>query len=108
MLTCPAAARPNRALGGGGGGWLVHLVRNDAGGANLGLYVAALWEGGFQFFKDRKSVILGVWAAPGAPEALPKGGGLRPPFFGMLSRASGATQTSKMTDFRSLNNLKNL
>ncbi len=38
-------------------------------------------------FKDRKSVMLGVWAAPEAPETLPKGGGLR-------------------TDFRPLNQLK--
>ena len=29
-------------------------------------------------FKDRKSVILGVWAVPGAPETLPKGGGRSP------------------------------
>ena len=29
----------------------------------------------FKFVKGRKSVILGVWAAPGAPETLPKGGG---------------------------------
>ena len=33
----------------------------------------------FELFKDRKSVILGVWVAPGAPEALAKGGRLRPP-----------------------------
>ncbi len=32
-----------------------------------------------QFFKDRKSVILGVWAAPGAPETLPKDAGRSPP-----------------------------
>ncbi len=31
--------------------------------------------GNFKCFKGRKSVILGVWAAPGAPETLPKGGG---------------------------------
>ena len=29
------------------------------------------------FCKDRKSLILGVWAAPGALETLPNGGGLR-------------------------------
>ena len=34
--------------------------------------------GNFHFVKDRKSVILEVWAAPGAPEALPKAGGLAP------------------------------
>ncbi len=34
--------------------------------------------GGYEivkFVKDRKSVILGVWAAPEAQETLPKGGG---------------------------------
>ncbi len=31
--------------------------------------------GNFQFFKDRKSVILGVWAAPGARQTIPLGGG---------------------------------
>ena len=30
--------------------------------------------GDFSFLKDRKSVIWGVWAAPGAPETLAKGG----------------------------------
>ena len=37
----------------------------------------AVLGGNFQCVKDRKSVILGVWATPGAPETLPKGGGLR-------------------------------
>ena len=32
-------------------------------------------------------VILFVWAAPGVGETLPKGGGLRPHFFGRVSRA---------------------
>ncbi len=33
------------------------------------LYVAALWEGVFQFVSDRKSVMLGVWEAPrGRPD----------------------------------------
>jgi hypothetical protein len=57
-----------------------------------------------QLFKDRKSVILGVWAAPGAPETLPKGRGRSPPPSGMVSGAPGAAQTPKMTDFRSLKN----
>ncbi len=45
--------------------------------------VAALWLGSeiLEFFKDWTSFILGVWAAPGAPETLAKGGGLRPPPF---------------------------
>ncbi len=32
--------------------------------------------GNFQFSKDRKSVIWGVWAAPGARETIPLGGGI--------------------------------
>ncbi len=53
-------------------------------------------------FKGRKSAILGVWAAPGARETLPKGGGLRPPPFGRVSGAPGFIQTPKMADFKSL------
>ncbi len=30
---------------------------------------------GYQIFKDRESVILRAWAAPGARETIPKGGG---------------------------------
>ena len=56
----------------------------------------------FKFVKGPKSVIWGVWAAPGAPETFPKGGGLRPPPFARVSGAIGAAQTPKMTDFRSL------
>ncbi len=43
----------------------------------------ALWIGHkvLEVAKDRKPAILGVWASPGAPETLPKGGGLRPPPF---------------------------
>jgi hypothetical protein len=58
--------------------------------------------GKVEFFKGRKSVICGVLAAPGAPDTLPKGGGLRPPSFGRVSRAPGAAQTPKRTYFRSL------
>ncbi len=59
-----------------------------------------------KLFKDRKSVIVRVWATPGAPETIPKGGrwGAKPPPFGRLSRAPGAAQTPKMTDFQSLKN----
>ena len=64
--------------------------------------MAVLWHGNFKLFKDRASAIFGVWAAPGAPETLPKGGGPRSPPFGRVSRAPGVAQTSKMTDFRSL------
>ncbi len=44
--------------------------------------------------------MLGVWAATGAQEALPKGGGRSPPPFGRASRVPGAAQTPKMTEFR--------
>ncbi len=45
-------------------------------------YVAALWLGQefFEFVKDWKSAIFGVWATP-APETLAKGGGFAPPPF---------------------------
>jgi hypothetical protein len=55
---------------------------------------------------DEKSAILGVWVAPGAPEILAKGRGRSPPPFGRVSRAPGAAQTPKMTDFRPLQHLK--
>ncbi len=42
--------------------------------------------GKFQVFKGRRSVILGVWAAPGARGTIPLGGGVRPPPFGRGSR----------------------
>ncbi len=47
------------------------------------------------FVKDRKSVILGVWAAPGARETIPLGGGLRTPPFARVFGAPGAAQTPK-------------
>ncbi len=61
--------------------------RAHAGGAYRngglgGIYergCALAWHFVFSFFSDRKSAIFGVWAAPGAPETLAKGGGLRPP-----------------------------
>ncbi len=34
-----------------------------------------------ELFKDRKSVIFGVWAATGGRGTLPKGGGAKPPTF---------------------------
>ena len=57
-----------------------------------------------ELLKGRRSIILGVWAAPGAPETLPKGGGLRPPPFARVPGAPGApraAQTPNVTDFRS-------
>ncbi len=40
----------------------------------LGFLIHDLWAG-------RKSSMLGVWAAPAAPETIQKYGGLRPPYF---------------------------
>jgi hypothetical protein len=57
-----------------------HVPRAPPALCRHGTNVAALWEGVFQFVKDRESLILGVWAAP------------------------GAAQTPKMTDFLSLIN----
>ncbi len=67
------------------------------------VYVAALWLGWkiLEFVEDRKSVILGVWAAPGAPETL-----LRPPPFGRRSEAPGAAQAPKMIDVQSVKKSK--
>ena len=67
-------------------------------------HVAAPWldKQILDFFKDWKSVILGVWMAPGALETLQKGGGRSPPPFARVSGAPGAAQTPKMTDFQSL------
>ncbi len=94
--------RPTTPGGGGGGGGGVR-----GGGSPLGKLEClpsrgCTLGGKFQVFKGRKSVILGVWAAPGARETIPLGGGLRPPPFGRVSRAAGAAQIPKMTDFRSL------
>ncbi len=47
----------------------------------------------------QQSSILGVWTAPGAPEATPKGGALRAPPFGVVYGAPGAVQTPKTNDF---------
>ncbi len=41
----------------------------------------------------QKLSIIGVWAAPGAPETLQNGGALRAPPFVMFSVAPGAVQT---------------
>ncbi len=64
------------------------------------------WLEIFNLFVDRKSVILGVWAAAGAPEILAKGGGRSPPPFGKVSGAPGAAQNPKMNDVRPLQNLQ--
>ena len=58
------------------------------------------------FLTDRKSSILGVWAAPGGREAFQKDGGLRPPPFWKFSRPPGAAQTPQIDDFRSAGYLK--
>ncbi len=59
----------------------------------LGFLIHGVWAG-------RKSSIFGVWAAPAAPKTIPKGGGLRPPPFGMVFGASGAAQTPNIDDSR--------
>jgi hypothetical protein len=76
------------------------------GRRSVSVNLAVLWEGILKFVKGRKSVILGVWAAPWAPETLPKGGGLRPPPFAWVCGVPGAAQTRKMTDFRFVKNFK--
>ncbi len=50
-------------------------------------------RGSLILFKGRKSVILVVWAAPGAPGTLPQGGGLRPSAFARVAGPPGAAQT---------------
>jgi hypothetical protein len=45
-------------------------------------------------------VDLGVWATPAAPKNVPKRGGMRPPPFGMVVGAAGASQTPKIGDFQ--------
>jgi hypothetical protein len=54
-----------------------------------------------ELLKDWKSVMFGVWPAPGSPETLQKGGGGRPPPFAWVSGAPGAAQAPKITDFQS-------
>ncbi len=71
------------------------VVNLDVAALRLGFKI-------LEFFIDRKSVIFGVWVAPGALGTLAKGGGRSPPPFGRGSGAPGATQTPKMTDFPSL------
>ncbi len=58
--------------------------------------------GNFIFVKGRTSAILGVWAAPVAPETLPNGGGRSLPAFARVSGATWAAKTPNMTDFRSV------
>jgi hypothetical protein len=70
------------------------------------IHVAVLWEVVFNFLRIEHRPFLEVWEAPGAPETLPKGGGLRPPPFARVSGGPGAAQTPKMTDFRLLTNYK--
>ena len=50
----------------------------------------------YDFLTDRRSSILGIWAAPGGRETFQKGGGLRPRSFWKV----GAAQTVKIDDFR--------
>jgi hypothetical protein len=52
----------------------------------------------FQCFKDRKSVIWGVWAAPGAPKELTKGGGRNPPPIARVSGVPGRGRPDPQND----------
>jgi hypothetical protein len=51
------------------------------------------------FSETKKSSILGVWTAPGAPKTTPKGGVGRAPPAGVVSGAPGAVQTPNIDDF---------
>ncbi len=53
------------------------------------------------FGADRKSSMLGVWAAPTAGKRIPEGGARSAPSFGRAFPAAGATQTTKISVFRS-------
>jgi hypothetical protein len=64
-----------------------------AKGPTLGFVIHDFWAG-------RKSPILGVWAAPLAPETIHKYGGRSPPYCCMVFGAPGAAQTPTLDDFR--------
>jgi len=51
----------------------------------------------YVFLTDRKSSILGVWAAPGGRETLQKGWGLRPHLFGGFPGRPGPPRPPKST-----------
>jgi len=53
------------------------------------------------FLVDRKSLILGVWAAPAAQKTIPNGGGFRPPPFGRVVGVAGAAQSPNTDERRS-------
>ena len=61
----------------------------------------------FDFCKGRKSVILGVWAAPGASGAISLGRGASPPPFWGVSGAPGAPPDPQNSQFPTLKNLRN-
>ena len=54
------------------------------------------------FLADRKSSILGFWAAPGGRETFQKRWGAKPPTFLEGSRPPGAAQIPKIDDLRSV------
>jgi hypothetical protein len=62
--------------------------------------------GNFKFVEGLKSVILGIWHTPGAPETLPRSWGASPPTFCQGLRAPGAAQTPKIAKFRPSNKFK--
>jgi hypothetical protein len=53
-------------------------------------------------------LILGDRAAPGALETLQKGGVLRPPPFGGVSKAHGVAQTPEIGDFRAAQKMRKI
>jgi len=61
-----------------------------------------LAEGGLGF--AWKSVVFGVWAAPGGFKTIQKGGGRNPPAFWMVLKPPGAAQTPKTTDLQPIQN----
>ena len=61
------------------------------------------FTGKFLFIRPKSGPeMVNFWglAGPGARETLSKGGGLRPPPFGMVFEAAGAAQIPKIGDFR--------
>jgi hypothetical protein len=51
------------------------------------------------FFRDPEIIDFEVWTAPGAPDTIPKGGGLRPPPFGVVSGVPVPSRPQTIDDF---------
>jgi hypothetical protein len=65
--------------------------------------VAVLWEGILKLVKGWQSVILGVWAAPGAPETQ-KAGGFAPHLLQGSPGPPPGRPDPQMTEFKPLTN----